>query len=114
MTSRTRPGSLHEPGLARPGTRLASTTPAYSSEVRRPSAAPVGAGRTQSDRGTQYTSIALGERLAKSGIRPSVGAVGSSFDNALAETINGLCKTELIKRRGPWRGVDHVEIATAE
>ena len=57
---------------------------------------------------------ALGERLAEPGIRPSVGAVGSSYDNALAKTINGLYKTELIKRRGPWRNVDHVEIATAE
>ena len=62
----------------------------------------------------QYTSLALSERLAESGIRPSVRAVGSSYDNALAETINGLYKTELIKRRGPWRGVDQVEIATAE
>lgn len=62
----------------------------------------------------QYTSLALSERLAASGIRPSVGAVGSSFDNALAETINGLYKTELIKKRGPWRNVDQVELATAE
>jgi putative transposase len=59
-------------------------------------------------------SLALGERLAESGIRPSVGAVGSSYDNALAESVNGLHKTELIKRRGPWRNVDHVELATAE
>ena len=66
------------------------------------------------DHGSQYTSLALGERLAKSGIRPSVGAVGSSYDNALAETINGLYKTELIKKQGPWRGVDQVELATAE
>jgi putative transposase len=66
------------------------------------------------DHGSQYTSLALGERLGESGIRPSVGAVGSSFDNALAETINGLYKTELIKKQGPWRGVDQVEIATAE
>jgi putative transposase len=62
----------------------------------------------------QYTSIAFSERLAEHGIQPSVGAVGSSFDNALAETINGLYKTELIKPRGPWRTVDHVELATAE
>jgi putative transposase len=66
------------------------------------------------DRGSQYTSIAFSERLAEHGIQPSVGAVGSSFDNALAETINGLYKTELIKPRGPWRTVDHVELATAE
>ncbi|MGY1868206.1 MULTISPECIES: IS3 family transposase [Nocardia] len=66
------------------------------------------------DRGSQYTSIAFTERLAEAGIQPSVGAVGSSFDNALAETVNGLYKTELIKPRGPWRSVDHVELATAE
>lgn len=61
-----------------------------------------------------YLSIAHTDRLAAAGIRPSVGAVGSSFDNALAETIIGLYKTELIKARRPWRGVDDVEIATAE
>ena len=62
----------------------------------------------------QYTSIALSERLAETGIAGSVGAVGSSYDNALAETINGLYKTELIKPRKPWRSVDDVEFATAE
>jgi putative transposase len=66
------------------------------------------------DRGSQYTSIRLTERLARAGIQPSVGAVGSSYDNALAETINGLYKTELIKPRKPWRTVDEVEYATAE
>jgi putative transposase len=66
------------------------------------------------DRGSQYTSIALTERLAEAGIQPSVGAVGSSYDNALAETINGLYKTEVIKPRGPWRSSEHVEFATAE
>lgn len=66
------------------------------------------------DRGCQYTSVKFTERLAEAGTQPSVGAVGSSFDNALAETINGLYKTELIKPRGPWRNVDHVEFATAE
>lgn len=67
-----------------------------------------------SDRGAQYTSIALSETLAETGIAASVGAVGSSYDNALAETINGLYKTELIKPRKPWRSVDDVEFATAE
>ena len=62
----------------------------------------------------QYTSIRFTERLAEAGIQPSVGAVGSSYDNALAETINGLYKTELIKPRKPWRTVDEVEYATAE
>jgi putative transposase len=61
----------------------------------------------------QYTSIRFTERLAEAGIQPSVGAVGSSYDNALAETINGLYKTELIKPRKPWRTVEGVELATA-
>ncbi len=67
-----------------------------------------------SDRSSQYTCLALSERLAETGIAASVGAVGSSYDNALAETINGLYKTELIKPRKPWRSVDDVEYATAE
>jgi hypothetical protein len=62
----------------------------------------------------QYVSIRYTERLAEAGIAASVGTVGDSFDNALAETINGLYKTELIKPRGPWRTLDAVEIATAE
>ena len=66
------------------------------------------------DHGSQYTSVAVSERLAADGIRPSMGVVGSSYDNALAETINGLYKTELIKARGPWRTIDQVEVATAE
>ncbi len=67
-----------------------------------------------SDRGSQYTAIMYGERLAEAGITPSVGSVGDSFDNALAETINGLYKTELIKPHGPWKTPDDVEYATAE
>jgi putative transposase len=67
-----------------------------------------------SDRGSQYTSLRYGERLAEAGITPSVGSVGDSYDNALAETINGLYKTELIKLFGPWKGIDAVEYATAE
>ena len=66
------------------------------------------------DRGVQYLSVAYSERLGRAGIKPSVGAVGSSYDNALAETINGLYKTELIRRRSPWRNVDAVETATAD
>lgn len=66
------------------------------------------------DHGSQYTSVAYSERLAADDIRPSMGVVGSSYDNALAETINGLYKTELIKARGPWRTVEQVEVATAE
>ncbi len=66
------------------------------------------------DRGSQYTAIRYTERLAEADIAASVGSVGSSYDNALAESINGLYKTELIKPRGPWRTLDLVEIATAE
>jgi len=66
------------------------------------------------DRGSQYTSIAYSERLAAAGIAASVGRVGDSYDNAVAETINGLYKTELIKLRGPWRTIDQVEVATLE
>jgi transposase InsO family protein len=67
-----------------------------------------------SDRGSQYLSIRYTERLAEAGIEASVGSKGDSYDNALAETINGLYKTEVIHRRGPWRNVDEVEYATLE
>jgi putative transposase len=64
------------------------------------------------DAGSQYTSIAFTERLAAAGAQPSVGSVGDAYDNALAETVIGLYKTELIKPRGPWRTCEQVEIAT--
>jgi len=67
-----------------------------------------------SDRGSQYLSIRYSERLAEAGIDSSVGSRGDSYDNALAETINGLYKTELIHRRGPWKTREAVEIATLE
>lgn len=67
-----------------------------------------------SDRGTQYLSIRYGERLAESCVEPSVGSTGDSYDNALAESINGLYKAEVIHRRGPWRNVENVEFATLE
>ena len=67
-----------------------------------------------SDRGVQYVSIKYTERLAEAGIEPSVGSVGDSYDNALAETINGLYKAEVIHRRGPWRSFEAVEFATLE
>jgi putative transposase len=60
----------------------------------------------------QYLSIRYTERLAEAGIEPSVGSVGDSYDNALAESIIGLYKTELIYRQGPWRGHEDVELAT--
>ncbi|WP_321813157.1 MULTISPECIES: IS3 family transposase [unclassified Paraburkholderia] len=67
-----------------------------------------------SDRGSQYVSILYSERLAEAGIEPSVGSRGDSYDNALAETINGLYKTELIHRRAPWKTRESVELATLE
>jgi transposase InsO family protein len=67
-----------------------------------------------SDRGCQYLSIRYGDRLVEAGIDASVGSVGDSYDNALAETINGLYKTEVIRHRGPWKTVDEVEYATLE
>ena len=65
-----------------------------------------------SDRGVQYLSIRYADRLAEVGISPSVGSVGDSYDNALAETINGLYKTEVIRQQGPWRNLEDVEFAT--
>jgi len=67
-----------------------------------------------SDRGSQYVSIRYTERLAEAGIEPSVGSRGDSYDNALAETINGLYKAELIHRRAPWKTKEAVELATLE
>jgi transposase InsO family protein len=67
-----------------------------------------------SDRGSQYVSIRYSERLAEVGIAPSVGSRGDSYDNALAETINGLYKAELIHRRGPWKTRESVELATLQ
>ena len=67
-----------------------------------------------SDRGSQYVSIRYSERLAEAGIEPSVGSKGDSYDNALAETINGLYKAEMIHRRAPWKTRESVELATLE
>jgi putative transposase len=67
-----------------------------------------------SDRGVQYLAIRYTERLAEAGAVPSVGSRGDSYDNALAESFNGLYKTELIRHRGPWRGLEDVEYATLE
>jgi transposase InsO family protein len=73
---------------------------------------PAGGLIHHSDRGSQYVSIKYTERLAEAGIEPSVGSVGDSYDNALAETINGLYKAEVIHRQGPWRSFEQVELAT--
>ena len=67
-----------------------------------------------SDRGAQYLSIRYTERLAEAGMEPSVGSVGDSYDNALAESVIGLFKTEVIRRKGPWRGLEDVEFATLD
>jgi putative transposase len=67
-----------------------------------------------SDRGGQYVSLRYTQRLAEAGIEPSVGSVGDSYDNALAETVIGLFKAEVIRRRGPWRSLEAVEYATLE
>jgi putative transposase len=67
-----------------------------------------------SDRGVQYLAIRYTERLAEAGVVPSVGSRGDSYDNALAESFNGLYKTELIRHRGPWRGLDDVEHASLD
>ena len=68
----------------------------------------------ESDRGVQYLSIRYTERLADAGVVPSVGSRGDSYDNALAETVIGLYKTELIHNRGPWKNLDAVEFSTLE
>ena len=65
-----------------------------------------------SDRGVQYLSIRYTERLAEAGVVTSVGSRGDSYDNAMAESVNGLYKTELVRRRGPWRGLEDLELAT--
>ena len=67
-----------------------------------------------SDAGGQYLSIRYTNRLAEAGIEPSVGSVGDSYDNALAESVIGLYKTELIHKRAPWKDLDQVEYATLE
>lgn len=67
-----------------------------------------------SDRGSQYLALKYTERLAQAGVDPSVGSVGDSYDNALAETIIGLYKTEIVEPRGPWKSFDAVEYAVAE
>ncbi len=67
-----------------------------------------------SDRGVQYVSMRYTDRLTEDGIEPSVASRGDSYDNALAETINGLCKAEVIRKLGPWKNLEEVEFATLE
>jgi putative transposase len=65
-------------------------------------------------KGSQYLAIRYSERLTEAGIMASVGSVGNAYDNTLAETINGLFKSEVIRKRGPWKGLEAVEYATLE
>jgi len=65
-----------------------------------------------SDRGSQYLSIRYSERLSEAGVEPSVGSTGDSYDNAMAETINGLYKTELVRKKGPWKSIEALELET--
>ena len=75
---------------------------------------PAGGAGASLGQGSQYLSIRYTERLAEAGAVTSVGSRGDSYDNALAETIIGLYKTELVRRRGPWKGLDQIEYATLE
>jgi transposase InsO family protein len=77
-------------------------------------ATPSGAVLRRPVESTQYLSIRYTERLAEASIEPSVGSTGDSYDNALAESVIGLFKTEEIHRRGPWKGLEDVEFATLE
>ena len=92
--------------------RWSSTRSRWPAGPRAPNSKVCGATR---DAGAQFTSIRYGERLAEIGAVPSIGSVGDSYDNALAETVNGFYKTELIRgpaRQGPWKTVEDVELAT--
>ena len=66
------------------------------------------------DHGSNYLSIVYTDRIGEVGAEPSTGTVGDSFDDALAEAVNGIWRTELIRRRGPWRTIEQVEVATLE
>ena len=107
------PGNLHRPGGARPQTEIIVLVPdaleqaLWARKNRRDLI-------HHSDRGSQYLSIRYTERLAEGGINASVGTTGDSYDNALAESIIGLYKTEVINHRGPWKGREAVEYATLE
>ena len=107
-----------DPGLAVPARRMTTQLVLDALEqaiwTRQRDGRSPGSVVAHTDRGSQYPSIRYTERLAEAGIAASVGVGRLSYDNALAETINGLYKTELIKPRGPWRTVDAVEFATAE
>ena len=90
------------------------TDPAKLSTKGQPERSCASLGSRIAKRQHPHVSIRYTERLAEAGIEPSVGSVGGSDDNALAETINGLCKAKVIHRRGPWRSFEAVEFATLE
>jgi putative transposase len=106
--SSSRSGPDNRPPRRRPGVRPGGT------RAGRPSRCAPRRLVHHSDRGVQYLSIRYTERLAAAEAVSSVGSRGDSYDNALAETVNGLFKAELIERRKPWRSVAEVELATAE
>jgi putative transposase len=98
---------------------LVCTTASGATLIQRPSWAPPDTAPVQglvhhSDRGVQYLAIRYTERLADAGAVRSVGSRGDSYDNALAESVVGLFKTELIRMKGPWRTLEQVELATAQ
>ena len=95
-------------------TQLVLDAPDHAVWTREREGRELGSVVARPGRGSQYTAVRYTERRAEAGIVASVGGVGSSYDTALAESINGLDKTELIKPRGPWRTLDAVEIATAD
>ena len=99
-----------------PGGQAKETSPAKPNPnvVDLPSQPPSALVLRQPRESAQYVAILCTERLLEAGVEPSVGSVGDSYDNALAETINGLFKTEVIRRRGPWRNMEAVEFATLE
>jgi transposase InsO family protein len=113
MRSLTRTDSVHrvQPQVADPVT---ATALVQIAAFERPSQPPPPGCCDDRLKSAQYVSIKYSERLAEAGIEPSVGSVGDSFDNALAETVIGLFKTEVIHQRGPWRSFDAVEYATLE
>ena len=110
----------------RPTRQICTLGSAWGDEFKRPRSLGEGTGAKASDNSeapqratasrlvSTILSIKYTERLAEAGVEPSVGSVGDSFDNALAETINGLYKAEVIHRRGPWRNFEAVEFATLE
>ena len=115
MATQNRARCSRRPAVGRPGDR-SGTRPARADRRRLGVliATPHGEVLRRPIDFTQYLSIRYTERLAAAGLERSVGTVGDSYDNALAETINGLYKTEVIRRRGPWRNIDAVEYATLE